>query len=66
MDRSTEATLSTYNAWIQLSRVQKICSLPELKGKMSHITFDGSGGSCAIGLTPNACHVTLEAVGNSA
>ena len=24
MDRSTKATLSTYNTWIQLSRLQKI------------------------------------------
>ena len=31
MDRSTEATLSTYNTWIQLSRLQKIYHFQSLK-----------------------------------
>ena len=31
MDRSTKATLSTYNTWIQLSRLQKIYHFQHLK-----------------------------------
>ena len=31
VDRSTEATLSTYNTWIQLSRLQKIYHFQRLK-----------------------------------
>ena len=31
VDRSTEATLSTYNTWIQLSRLQKIYHFQHLK-----------------------------------
>ena len=31
VDRSTEATLSTYNTWIQLSRLQKIYHFQSLK-----------------------------------
>ena len=31
MDRSTKATLSTYNTWIQLSRLQKIYHFQSLK-----------------------------------
>ena len=31
MDRSTKATLSTYNTWIQLSRLQKVYHFHSLK-----------------------------------
>ena len=31
MDRSTKATLNTYNTWIQLSRLQKIYHFQSLK-----------------------------------
>ena len=31
MDRSTKATLSTYNTWIQLGRLQKIYHSQSLK-----------------------------------
>ena len=31
MDRSTKATLSTYNTWIQLSRLQKIYHFHSMK-----------------------------------
>ena len=31
MDRSTKATLSTYNTWIQLSRLQKVYRFHRLK-----------------------------------
>ena len=35
MDRSTKATLSTYNTWIQVSRLQKIYHLPSLKLRLA-------------------------------
>ena len=31
MDRSTKATLGTYNTWIQLSRLQKVYRVQSLK-----------------------------------
>ena len=46
MDRSTEATLSTYNTWIQLSRLQKIYHFQSLKLKVA-----------TTALTPNAAHM---------
>ena len=35
MDRSTRATLSTYNTWIQLSRLQKIYHFQSLKLRLA-------------------------------
>ena len=35
VDRSTKATLSTYNTWIQVSRLQKIYHLPSLKLRLA-------------------------------
>ena len=35
MDRSTKATLSTYNTWIQVSRLQKIYHFQSLKLRLS-------------------------------
>ena len=35
VDRSTKATLSTYNTWIQVSRLQKIYHLPSLKLRLT-------------------------------
>ena len=35
MDRSTKATLSTYNTWIQLSRLQKIYHFQGLKLRLA-------------------------------
>ena len=35
MDRSTEATLSTYNTWIRLSRLQKIYHFQSLKLRLT-------------------------------
>ena len=35
MDRSTRATLSTYNTWIQLSRLQKIYHFQRLKLRLT-------------------------------
>ena len=66
MDRSTKATLSTYNTWIQLSRLQKIYRFQSLKLRLTAGAFNGKSGSYATGPRPNACHVTMEAVGNTA
>ena len=35
MDRSTKATLSTHNTWIQLSRLQKIYHFQSLKLRLT-------------------------------
>ena len=35
MDRSTKATLSTYNTWIQISRLQKIYHFQSLKLRLT-------------------------------
>ncbi len=35
MDRSTKATLNTYNTWIQLSRLQKVYHFPSVKLKFT-------------------------------
>ena len=35
MDRSTRATLSTYNPWIQVSRLQKIYHFQSLKLRLT-------------------------------
>ena len=35
MDRSTKATLSTYNTWIQLSRLQKVYRIQSLKLRLA-------------------------------
>ena len=35
MDRSTKATLSTYNTWIQLSRLQKVYHFQSLKLRLA-------------------------------
>ena len=39
MDRNTEATLSTYNTWIQVSRLQKIYRFHSLKIKTATAAF---------------------------
>ena len=49
MDRSTKATLSTYNTWIQLSRLQKIYHFQNLKLKVTTTSFDTDRGSHATG-----------------
>ena len=35
VDRSTKATLSTYNPWIQVSRLQKICHIQHKKLRLT-------------------------------
>ena len=42
VDRSTKATLSTYNTWIQLSRLQKIYHPQSLKLQLAA----GQGAAC--------------------
>ena len=62
MDRSTRATLSTYNTWIHLSRLQKIYHFQSLKLRLAAEAFDDRSSSYATGPRPNGCHVTMEAV----
>ena len=44
----------------------KDLSLPRFEIKISCKTFNGSSSSYATGPRPNACHVTMEAVDNTA
>jgi hypothetical protein len=44
VDRSTKATLSTYNTWIQLSRLQKIYHFQSPKFLFATIAFNSSCG----------------------
>ena len=66
VDRSTRATLSTYNTWIQVSRLQKIYHFQSLQLRLTTKTFNGNRGSYATGPRPNACHVTMKMVDNTA
>ena len=66
MDRSTWATLSTYNTWIQLSRLQKIYRPQSLKLSLATAGFDAVSDSHTIGPKPIRCHVTMGAVDNTA
>ena len=66
VDRSTKATLSTYNTQIQLSRLQKIYHLRYRKFSLGTEAFNGSSASHATGSRPNVCHVTSEMVDNTA
>ena len=66
VDRSTKATLSTYNTWIQLSRLQKIYHFQKSKLSIATRTFNGNNSSYATGPRPNACHVTMKMVDNTA
>ena len=44
----------------------KDLSLPKSEIAISHYTFNGKRGSYATGPRPNGCHVTIEAVDNTA
>ena len=66
MDRSTKATLSTYNTWIHVSRLQKIYHFQSLKLRLATDAFNGKSGSYVTGPRPNVCHVTMEVVDNTA
>ena len=49
VDRSTKATLSTYNTWIQLSRLQKIYRSQCLKLRFTTVAFNSRSGLNASG-----------------
>ena len=49
MDRSTKATLSTYNTWNQLGRLQKIYHSPYMKLLFTSFAFVNNEGLNAIG-----------------
>ena len=44
----------------------KDLSLPKFEIEISHNTFNGKSGSYATRSRPNACHVTVDAVYNTA
>ena len=44
----------------------KYLSLPRFEIMINCKTFGGKGSSCATGPRPNCCHVTMEAVDNTA
>ena len=65
MDRSTKATLSTYNTWIQLSRLQKIYHFQSLKLRLT------TGPVAAVAVRTKLAEaisfqVTMQAVDNPA
>ena len=66
MDRSRTATLVTHNAWIQLSRLQKIYLFHNTQLFITTPRFDTHRGFTATGLRPNACHVAIETLDNIA
>ena len=49
VDRSTKATLSTYNTWIQLGRLRKIYHSQRSKLRFTTIAFNSSSGLNARG-----------------
>jgi hypothetical protein len=49
VDRSTKATLSTYNTWIQLGRLQKIYHSQSPKLRFTTFAFNSCGGLNATG-----------------
>ena len=65
VDRSTKATLSTYNTWIQISRLQKIYHFQSLKLRFTSTVWPERGWY-ATGPRPNAWHVTMKVVDNTA
>ena len=46
VDRSTKATLSTYNPWIQVSRLQKIYHFQHLKLRFTQTSLTRKGLKC--------------------
>ena len=51
MDRSTEATLSTYDTWTQPSRLQEIYHFHRQKFRLTTRAFDSKCGLIATWLT---------------
>ena len=66
VDRSTKATLSTYNTWIQLSRLQKIDHPQSLKLQLVAKPLAAGSNSRTTGPKPIRCHVTMGMVDNAA
>ncbi len=65
MDRSTRATLVTYNTRIYIGRMQKIYQLHFMKLNLYHdISFTGSS-QCRWD-NSNTCHFEMELVENTA
>ena len=59
VDRSTEATLNTYNTWIQLSHPQKEYHSQWARSVMVHNLFCQTVCNHATGPKPKACLVAL-------
>ena len=66
MPRSSEGYSHTYNTWIQLSRFQEIYHCQSLKLTIAKISFGAEVGANATGPGPNAYHVTMKVVDNTA
>ena len=66
VDRSTKATLSTYNTWIQLSRLQKIYHPQSLKLQLAAKPLTAGSNSHTTGPKPIRCRVTMGMVDNAA
>ena len=56
----------TYNTWIRLSRFQEIYHCQSLKLTITKISFGAEIGSYATGPGPNAYHLTMKVVHNTA
>ena len=66
MDRSTKATLSTYNTWIQISRLQKIYHSHRPKLYFFMVTVEMQNKITVIRPNPNFHHVAMLMVCNTA
>ena len=66
MDRSTKATLSTYNTWIQISRLQKIYHSHRPKLYFFMVTVEMQNKITVIRPNPSFHHVAMLMVCNTA
>ena len=66
VDRSTKATLSTYNTWIQISRLQKIYHSHRPKLYFFMVTVEMQNKITVIRPNPNFHHVAMLMVCNTA
>ena len=62
----TQGLLSHLQYLDSVKSSAKDLSLPRFEIKISCKTFNGKSSSCATGPRPNGCHVTMEAVDNTA
>ena len=65
VDRSVKATLSTYNTWMQLSRLQRIYRFQYLKLWLTHKPLTAGGAHMKLAVAIDF-HVIEEAVDNTA